>query len=70
MPLRNKPPIGLTPLKIWEETKEEERTLEIIQSMLRYSVAEKPVPKEWVKELAGRVLNLMWGNDEHPESDS
>lgn len=51
--------LGLIRLKNWETNKANERTLDILQAMLRYSQEEKPIPREWVKELTGRVINLM-----------
>lgn len=54
-----KPPLGLKPLDIWEQSNKEERILDILQAMINYSSEEKPIPKKWVKELAERVINLM-----------
>lgn len=50
-----KPPIGLVPEFIFETQKERDRLIEITEAMERYSLAGKPVPIEWVKELSRRI---------------
>lgn len=42
-----KPPLGLKPKWVHDE----ERKLEILDAIERYSEAEKSIPKEWVIEL-------------------
>lgn len=53
--IKEKPPIGLKPLKIWEDGCNQDRIDEIIDAMTRYSEVEKPIPLEWISELYGRI---------------
>jgi hypothetical protein len=48
-------PLGLTPLKNWEEGCNRDRIEEIFNAMTRYSEVEKPIPLEWISELYGRM---------------
>ena len=47
----NKPPLGLVPRYI----RDEQRAREIIDAMLRFIDNGKPVPREWIDELAERT---------------
>lgn len=46
-----RPPIGLIP----ESVSDKERTIDILQAMLRYVDYNKPVPREWVNELSKKM---------------
>jgi len=54
----DKPPLGLTPIKNWEQGKDKERIADIVDAMTRYSENEKVIPLDWISELWGRVTNL------------
>ncbi len=45
------PPLGLMPRDIWNEKMQQERLLNILEEIRRYSEAGMPVPVQWVEEL-------------------
>lgn len=49
-----KPPLGLTPRYLWDET----RLKEIDGAMLRYAIAQKEIPQEWHDERTEIVMRL------------
>jgi len=51
-----KPPIGLKPEWIHEETANAMRMLEIAMAIGRYAEANLPVPQEWLVELMQRKM--------------
>ena len=51
-----KPPLGLTPYKIYEELDNKSRIQYILNAMMRYSEKKVFIPVEWTVELVDRVL--------------
>ena len=49
-----RPPLGITPFYIWNE----QRKKDIEEAIIRYTLAEMQVPKEWVAELQTLTANL------------
>lgn len=47
----NKPPIGLMPLRFWQEGRQQD----IKEAIVRYTLSGLTIPQEWVEEL--RTLN-------------
>jgi hypothetical protein len=50
-----KPPVGLRPEWIFEESRQYERLQEISDAIGRYSANNKPVPDAWARELSKRI---------------
>jgi len=50
-----KPPIGVMPESVWNWHQRRNRMIELMQAMLRYSEAGKPVPVAWCEELMRRI---------------
>ena len=48
LPRRHKPPIGLTPRWVIDE----QRFVDILNAIVRYAADNRPIPDEWVEELA------------------
>jgi hypothetical protein len=46
-----KPPIGLMPKYVWQQKVQHERLLDVLNAVLRYSLAGKTIPEEWLAEL-------------------
>lgn len=53
-----KPPLGLKPQDIYDKECHEARIIEILDAMMRYTEAQKPVPKEWINELERRIWRI------------
>ena len=51
-----KPPVGLVPRLIWEETMNENRIDNILWAIGRYAVARRAIPVEWADELRERIF--------------
>lgn len=48
-------PIGITPLKLWQEKITHARKLEILYAMKRYSHVGMVIPINWIEELQNRI---------------
>jgi len=42
-----RPPIGVMPMKLWRE----QRQVDLKEAIVRYTLADMPVPKDWIAEL-------------------
>lgn len=55
-----RPPLGLVPEFVHKECRAEE----ILLAMVRYSDADKVIPKEWIEELRDLMKGMKWGGYE------
>ena len=55
-PKQEKPPLGLMPRSVFESKCEQQRVIDILDAMERYSNADKVIPVDWVSELRERVF--------------
>ncbi len=49
-----RPPVGLRPRDIWRRTVSKERGQEVLEAIMRYARAGKPIPPEWLEEVIER----------------
>ena len=57
--MNEKPPLGLTPIDIYNYTVDRNRAYQIIYAIKRYSEHKKSIPKEWIEELEMRFGNII-----------
>jgi hypothetical protein len=50
-----KPPLGITPEKIWREAQDEARVRDLRAAMKRYLEADQTIPGAWLDELKRRT---------------